>query len=135
MTPLREGMLRLTYTDDNGDEATFDVPYKNEVCDDCGGEGRTLNENIRQHAYSQEEFAEAFDDDESREEYFKGGRGIYGVPCKTCNGNKVVRVPCAEYANAETKALLVKWQEQEEDDARERAAERRTYRMESGDWS
>ena len=73
------------------DHHVVNLPAKNEVCPDCEGEGRTLNENLR-GGFSSEEFAECFEDDESRAEYRKGGHGIYGVPCKTCKGNRVVPV-------------------------------------------
>lgn len=84
--------------------AIIELPTHKEVCSDCGGEGFVLNESMRGHAYTMEEFREAFEDeiremeydDETGEpvkelEYFRRG-GIYDVQCPTCHGKNVVDV-------------------------------------------
>lgn len=82
--------IEFTTTDDaTGEEVTHALPARWVVCHDCRGEGRTLNENLR-GAFTHEEFMECFDDEDSRMEYMKGGSGIYGVPCKTCNERTTV---------------------------------------------
>jgi hypothetical protein len=84
--------IKFTYENDDGDEIGVEIPAKHEVCDRCEGHGTHLNPSIGEHAYTQEEFDEAFDDDESRENYFKRG-GIYDVTCHDCGGKRVVAVP------------------------------------------
>lgn len=71
-------------------EYTHEWPAIYAVCDDCEGHGTVLTRSIREHAYSREEFEEAFDDEESREAYFKRG-GMFDVQCPTCKGNRVVK--------------------------------------------
>lgn len=83
--------LDFTYTDENDEEVTDALPARYEVCPDCAGEGRTLTTSLR-GAFTQEEFAACFDDEESQREYFKGGQGIYGVVCETCTGRTTVLV-------------------------------------------
>lgn len=128
----------LMYENDDGEEIEFDVPWKNEVCDDCEGHGTHLTPSIRNHAYSQEEFAEAFDDDEDREHYFQRG-GKYDVPCETCHGNKVMPTPNEDAIKEakgdkgeELKKNYAAWQESMETSARYEAEDRHTRRMESG---
>ena len=84
-------VLRWSYTDD---ECTHEceLPACYAVCPDCGGEGKTLAHSLR-GAFTESEFAECFDTEESREEYRRGGAGIYGVTCGTCNGRTTVLVP------------------------------------------
>jgi hypothetical protein len=106
-------VIPFTYTDDEGDEITAQLPSMKEVCDDCQGEGRTLNENLR-GAFTQEGLREFFDDDESLAEYKKGGHGIYGVECKTCKGLRVIDVLDEGRCD---KKLLKLYQQSEQDDA------------------
>lgn len=123
---------KITITSESGREYTHELPAKYEVCDDCEGVGTTLNENIRQHAYSAEEFQEAFDDEE-REHYFKRG-GMYDVPCKTCKGARVVLVPDSDAINEKrhlNKVLNI-YNQQQWDAAAERREEAHIRRMENG---
>lgn len=96
----RQGMMELTYENDDGDEVVIEVPSKMEVCDDCEGHGTVLNESMRNYAYTSED--EEFHDPEFREEYFKRG-GIYDVQCPTCKGKNVVEVPDEEAINRNEK--------------------------------
>ena len=83
-------IITFTTTDpETEEEVVHELPAKWVVCHDCRGEGRTLNENLR-GVFTHEEFMECFDDEDSRMEYMKGGSGIYGVPCKTCNERTTV---------------------------------------------
>lgn len=116
-------MIPFTYTNDEGDEITVQLPSINDVCNDCDGEGVTLAEGLR-GAMCQEEFQELFHDEDDRAEYFRGGHGMYGVTCKTCNGNKVVAVIDAKNC---PKDLLERYREHQRDEReyeRECAAER-----------
>jgi len=114
----------------------YDLPAQHVVCDDCRGEGRTLNENLR-GAFTSSEFNECFDD-ESREEYMKGGAGIYGVTCKTCDGRRVVLVPDEDACRAAGMGDVLDAYVAELEDRREFAREsylecRREARM-LGEW-
>jgi len=82
--------IDVTYYE-NDEEITLTLPAKMVVCSDCRGLGSVLCEGMRYHAYSQEEFEEAFWDDEDREAYMTRG-GKYDVTCPTCNGKNVVPV-------------------------------------------
>jgi DnaJ-class molecular chaperone len=118
--------MTITISGSDGREYTHEWPAKFAVCDDCEGHGTVLTESIRQHAYSREEFEEAFDDDESREAYFKRG-GMFDVPCPTCKGNRVVREVDKERVSfmRHGKKLLELWEKSEwarlEDEAAYRA--------------
>lgn len=103
------------------------VPAKYEVCWDCDGEGTTLNENLR-GAFTYEEFHDCFDDEESQEEYFKGGKGIYGVTCKTCHGRTTVLTPDT------ATPLGQEYAKYKNEIDREDAIDRRIQRMENGEF-
>jgi hypothetical protein len=78
-----------------------------------------------------EEFNESFPEDEDKDNYFRRG-GIYDVQCEECKGNKVIQVVDEAHLSDDQKKVYADWQEQEEDNAREEAADRRTRYMESG---
>ena len=122
-------MVTFTYETDEGEEIEAELPSKFEVCDRCEGHGTHLNPSIGEHAYSQEEFEEAFCDDEERGEYFRRG-GRYDVSCEECRGARVVAVvdeaACAR--DPELAEALKRYAAKLRDDAayeRECAAERR----------
>lgn len=116
--------------DDDGDDEVFTLPARNEVCPDCEGDGYVLNESMRNHAYSAEEFCESFDDEEA-EHYFKRG-GMYDVQCPTCHGANVVPVIDLGRCTKEQTALVKVYEEQQDEIARSRAEDARYMRMESG---
>jgi predicted methyltransferase len=119
--------MTFTYYDD-GEEVEASLPAKNEVCSFCEGTGFHLTRSIGEHAYSMEEFYEAFDEPEDREEYFRRG-GRYDVECETCHGKNVVLCVDEKACRSdEEKALLKKYYQKLEDiadDNAEREAERR----------
>lgn len=132
-------MLTITITVDNPDqsddaeetiEESHDLPSKFEVCDDCEGHGSVLNESMRNHAYTAEEFAEAFDEEEAAEYSRHGGR--YDVKCPTCQGKNVVSVVDTDHLSPEQAKVFAIWEEQGAEEAREREYDRRTYLMECG---
>lgn len=96
--------IKRTYFEGD-EEIVLTLPAKMEVCGDCHGQGAVLCEGMRGYAYSAEEFAESFDDEEAEEYFTRGGR--YDVACPTCNGANVVpvvdedRVPSALAADYE----------------------------------
>jgi hypothetical protein len=135
-------MLTITVTlskymtiDSDGDcdlvEVEEVLPAEYVVCWDCSGEGRTLSESLR-GAFTQSEFDECFDDDDSREQYFRGGRGIYGAVCKTCCGQRVTLEIARAKLTPEQVRFVEELDEQEEERAREDRADAYTRRMESG---
>lgn len=123
--------IELTWENDEGEEVTHSFPSKMEVCSECEGHGFVLREGLRGEAYTAEEFYEAFEEEEDREEYFRHG-GKYDQQCPECKGKNVVPVVNEERLTAEQKVLYAEWQKWEEDNARyeaesraEREAERR----------
>lgn len=122
--------ITITLMNDDDSEEEHDLPSKKEVCHDCLGEGFVLNESMRHHAYTPEEFNEEFDE-EMREQYFKRG-GIYDVRCPTCKGQNVIDVVDEEACqrNDQLKDICERWQKQEEERARYEAMDRATERME-----
>lgn len=121
-------VLNFRFYDDEGDEIEGELPAKHEVCGRCEGHGAHLRPAIGEYAYTREEFDEAFDDDESREQYFKRG-GIYDVVCEDCQGRNVVLVVDEKACRTdEQKALLKQYEKsvrEEADFERECAHERR----------
>lgn len=120
----------VTLYDDDGNEIEHKLPATMKVCYDCEGHGYVLNEAMRYHAYTPEEFYDSFDD-EFAEQYFKRG-GIYDVVCPTCKGKNVIAVinrDLIENGSDESlKKILAEVDEQAEQDAyyeAECAAERR----------
>lgn len=124
--------MLVTYTDENGDEFTTELPSKKEVCSRCEGCGTHLNPSIGSHAYSAEEFSEAFPEEEDREAYFRRG-GKYDVRCEVCKGANVVDVVDeAACRTEEQKTHLKAYKRHMRDIARWRAQDRRTMYYESG---
>lgn len=120
--------IEWKWEDDDGVEHVEQIPAKYGVCSDCEGEGSVLNESMRYHAYTQEEFNEEFTD-EDKAEYFKQG-GIYDVQCPTCHGKRVEAV--ADYDSTEwTPELKAKYRKHLEDEARYAAEERAERRREA----
>ena len=113
--------------DENGDEVDHSLPGKMEVCPRCDGTGTHLTPSIGNHAYSAEEFYEAFSEPEDRAEYFRRG-GIYDVQCERCHGKNVVMIVDEERVrSAEDVALLERLHEKWRED-REYESERRAER-------
>lgn len=122
--------ITITIENDEGEEQEVTFPAKMEVCGECEGEGFVLNEGMRGHAYSSEEFEEYFDDEE-RAEYFKRG-GRYDVQCPCCKGRNVVAVVDESKLSAEHKILFALYQEAEDQKAQFDRDDRATMRMECG---
>jgi hypothetical protein len=104
-------MVEFTVTNDDGEDITHELPSRFEVCSRCDGHGTHLTPSIGEYAYSEEEFNEAFDDDEDREAYFERG-GKYDVRCETCHGKRVEEVVDEETCPAD---LLKKYQKYQQD--------------------
>ena len=116
--------IEFTHENDEGEEVTYVLPSKFEVCNACDGHGTHLNRSIGEHAYTSEEFHEAFFEDEDKEEYFRHG-GKYDVTCEDCKGNCVVpgvdEDACIRTGLKEVLALYYKQLERQAEYARERA--------------
>jgi RecJ-like exonuclease len=115
---------------DGNDEVEHKLPGRKEVCPKCEGSGYHLTPSIGDHAYSSEEFDEAFEPgSEERENYFRRG-GIYDVKCETCQGTNVVDVVDAEACTTpEQKALLQRYREHLREESAYRAEEAAERRM------
>lgn len=79
----------VTWIDEHDVDQETKLPAKFEVCDNCKGKGRHMTPSMRDHAYSAEEFMEAFPEPEDRAGYFGGA---YDVECTECHGERVVMV-------------------------------------------
>jgi DnaJ-class molecular chaperone len=116
--------MTITTLNEDGDDFTFDLPCKKEVCPRCGGTGSHDPEAFS-NGFTQSEFNEVFEDAESREDYF---RGVYDVSCEECNGNNVIDAPNREEFDLKDLANYTLWQDQLNFDYQckmEEAAERR----------
>lgn len=82
--------ITFTHTTSGDFEHEHELPARFEVCSGCDGHGSRLNRAIGEHAYSREEFAREFDDEEQAQYFTRGGR--YDVECDECHGARVVPV-------------------------------------------
>lgn len=121
----RDGTLTIRLPNPSSDDGTvITLPARMEVCPRCDGFGTHLNPSIGEHAYSEEEFDEAFHEPEDREEYFKRG-GIYDVTCRECHGNRVIAVPDEKRINKKLMKFIDKVLQDDADYEAERAHERK----------
>lgn len=124
---MSSNVIRFHCENDQGEDVEIEIPAKYEVCDRCEGEGSHLTPSIGEHAYSEEEFREAFDEEE-REQYFTRG-GMYDVVCIDCKGLRVVLVVDEDACKRDGKLTeLTQYNEHKDQEAsyvREREAERR----------
>ena len=105
--------IKLTYLNDDEEEVELSLPCCMEVCDECHGQGFVLCEGMRGAAYSSEEFYEAFDDEEDRQEYFTRG-GKYDVHCPVCKGKNVVPSVDEDRLSPEQKLQYAEYQKYQE---------------------
>lgn len=126
-------VFTATVSDDEGNETEISLPGKHAVCGNCEGHGSHLRPGMREHAYTREEFDEAFHDEEDRAAYFERG-GVYDVTCETCGGRRVVVVADEARCSAAELAELERWRQQDERRRREDAEDARTMRRECGQW-
>lgn len=126
-------VFTATVFDEDDSETEITLPGKHAVCPNCEGHGTHLTPSIRDHAYSREEFEEAFYDEEEREAYFQRG-GMYDVTCETCGGRRVVVVADESRCSPAQLADLERWRQQEQERQRSAAEDARTMRRECGEW-
>jgi len=120
--------------DDNGESIMETLPAKFIVCPECEGHGVVLNPSMAGHCYTQEDFNEAFDDEDDRAEYFKRG-GKYDVQCPHCKGKNVVLV--VDYLNFTTTEQRTAWNNHliwQNELWRGEREDEMTMRGESGQW-
>ena len=108
-------MIAITYTDEDGEEVSVDLPSRKVVCPACKGEGSLLHPSMRGHAYTQEEFAEAFSEEEAAEYTRRGGR--YDVQCEQCRGKNVVDEVAEDRLTVEQREHYDRWCESQREDA------------------
>lgn len=126
-------MIKITLedSDEEGDfEESRELPSKFEVCGTCLGHGRTANPSIDGNGITSSEWQDDWDPDE-RQAYL---RGDYDITCPECKGLRVVNVVDEEHLSEDDRRFLKRYRQDQEDRARERAADRQTRRMESGGW-
>lgn len=122
--------IKITIENDDGEEETMSLPAKMEVCPECQGSGFVLCEGMRGHAYSAEEFAESFDEEEAQEYFTRGG--MYDTQCDHCHGQNVVPVVEEDRLTPAQKEFYQTYLDQESSKARMDAEDRATMRAECG---
>jgi len=80
--------IQFTYTLENGEEVTVEIPSVKEICSRCDGEGVHDNPAFS-NGISGEEWERDWDYEE-REMYMSGA---FDVRCDECDGNKIVMAP------------------------------------------
>lgn len=120
--------------DDNGESIMKTLPAKFIVCPECEGHGFVLNPSMAGHCYTQDEFNDAFADEDDRAAYFTRG-GKYDVECPNCRGKNVVTVVDAEACVTNEQKDIAKaysiWQDELWQGFMN---DERTMRGESGQW-
>jgi len=120
--------ITFTIEDDDGEEITYLLPTKYEVCDRCRGTGRHVNPNIEPYGggFTYSEWQEAcYEDPDFAEDYFSG---VYDVICSECKGLRVVPVvneDVLDEKQQETYKIYLEMQRDAAYTAAEMAAERR----------
>lgn len=122
--------ITLEWFDDDGAEIYEELPAKHEVCGNCEGHGTHLRAAIREHAYTQEEFQESFDEEEAAEYFTRGGR--YDVTCEVCKGNRVVPVVDESELTEAQRESYSQFCEYREEAEREAYTDRRMREAECG---
>lgn len=118
--------MAFTFENEEGEEVQLQLPAKWELCDQCEGEGRCLMAGLRGVAFTQEEFAESFSDDEA-DAYFGGG---YDTDCEACGASGKIRVPDESKWPEDARAAL----NDERGWRREEESERRMLAAMGGEW-
>ena len=98
----------VTREDDNGEEVSYTLPVKWEVCHTCDGSGTHMDPSIDAGGY--------WGDEDDRDEYTgesRYARGDYSVTCHTCGGRTTLLAVDRARADAPTLALYDKWREDE----------------------
>jgi hypothetical protein len=128
MNPISD--IRFEVENDDGEVITHKLPSCWQICDRCRGAG-THDHPAFSNGFTQEDFDQ---DPDFRDEYMAGR---YDVRCEVCDGAGKVLAPdeVAIAMNAEQAKLLELYHNQRAEIARDRRADERTMRMESGDYS
>ena len=107
--------------DDNGEEKEEQIPFKYTICNTCNGTGYYVNPNIDSHGITQEEGSEEWGDSD-RQNYLEG---LYDVPCRNCDGQRVVAIIDKTRATEKQINLVNEKIQEEHDYARLVESERR----------
>ena len=117
-------LKRMTFTfvreTENGEETSYTLPVKMEVCPTCKGRGTHTNPAIDAGGYC--------DDGDDCDEYGENRyfSGFYDMVCQTCHGRNVVAVIDRHMADMDT---LNVWYKKCEDDEEFEAISRAERRM------
>ena len=118
--------------DADGEKIMAMLPAKFIVCPECEGHGTVLNDSMRGHCYTAEEFHDIFDNEDDRAAYFERG-GRYDVQCPNCKGKNVVLVVDDDACVTAEQKQTLKWHNEWYDDlVRGLEQDRQTMRGESG---
>jgi hypothetical protein len=102
----------FTQENDDGEEVSYTLPAKFEVCPTCEGRGSHVNPSIDAGGISEDD--DFWHDDEDEEGNSRYRSGFYNVTCYTCGGRNVVPAIARERAD---EATLKIWDAKSEDDA------------------
>jgi hypothetical protein len=122
--------VTLEWCNEDGEKVSEEFPAKNAVCPRCEGNGTHLHNAIAEHAYSLEEFREAFDEEEAAEYFRRGGR--YDVQCEDCDGLQVIPAVDEDSLTSEQRVSLEAFIAYREEAERDAYTERRMYEAECG---
>jgi len=125
MCDERRMVLTFTQESEEGEEVSFTLPIRFEVCHVCNGRGTHVNPSIDAGGiHSDDEFwADDRDEETGESRYFSG---FYDVTCYTCGGRNVV--PAVDERGAD-KATLAVWHARLTDEADYEAICRAERRM------
>jgi hypothetical protein len=87
------------------------VPSTVQLCDSCGGEGKS---SAYLGAFTGQRLEELQLDDDFREDYLAGR---YDRPCERCGGHGRIRVPDEDQLTDELRQAIAEWDEEEHHDA------------------
>jgi hypothetical protein len=118
--------MTFTFTkeEEDGEEVSYTLPARYEVCPTCEGRGNHVDPSIDAGGISSD--SDFWDDDEDEEGNSRYRSGFYNVTCYTCGGRTTV--PAIDRASAD-KAALALWDEIQEEDAEYEAMCRAERRM------
>ncbi len=91
--------------DGSEEEVETKIPAVFEVCDGCRGKGTHVHPDIDGNGISQDEWADW--DFEDRENYMSGR---YDVVCRTCGGERVIKVVDWDYLKTHDPKLMEEYE-------------------------
>jgi RecJ-like exonuclease len=118
---MRNKQLVIKYTDNDDNEISLSVPAKNQICDNCEGDGK-MDHPAFSNGITQSERQEM-----GEEDFQSYMEGAYDVPCDCCQGRGMILVADVNGMTFIQKRFAVKVRRYEREQAefeRQYAAER-----------